>query len=111
MHYPCPRKSAFLTIWKRESIQVGGDAMKKIRKAFLASAVIGATALTTLTPASAWWGRPGPFFWGGVAAAVITGAVVGGAPTMGRTPMLTRAALPCGTAMLGYAAATNAHPA
>ena len=53
--------------------------MKKIRNAFVASAVIGATALTTLRPASAWWGRPGPFFWGGLAAGAITGAVVGSA--------------------------------
>ena len=53
--------------------------MKKIRNAFVAAAVIGATALTTLRPASAWWGRPGPFFGGGLAAGAITGAVVGSA--------------------------------
>jgi len=35
--------------------------------------------LTTLRPASAWWGHPGPFFWGGVAAGAVAGAVVGGA--------------------------------
>jgi hypothetical protein len=56
-----------------------GDAMNKIRNAFVAAVVIGATALTTLRPASAWWGGPGPFFWGGVAAGAVAGAVVGSA--------------------------------
>ena len=56
-----------------------GDAMKKLKNALVAAGVIGATALTTLSPASAWWGRPGPFFWGGVAAGAVTGAIVGSA--------------------------------
>jgi hypothetical protein len=56
-----------------------GDAMNKLRNAVVAAVVIGATALTTLRPASAWWGRPGPFFWGGVAAGAVTGAIVGSA--------------------------------
>jgi hypothetical protein len=46
--------------------------MRKILTALVASALIGATALTTSSPANAGgW----PFFWGGVAA----GAIVGGA--------------------------------
>ena len=53
--------------------------MNKLRNAVVAAVVIGATALTTLRPASAWWGHPGPFFWGGVAAGAVTGAVVGSA--------------------------------
>jgi len=55
--------------------------MNTIRNAVLAAAIIGATALATLSPANAWWGRwgPGPFFWGGVAAGAVTGAVVGSA--------------------------------
>ena len=53
--------------------------MKKIRSAVVAAVVIGVTALTTLRPASAWWGHPGPFFWGGVAAGAVTGAIVGSA--------------------------------
>jgi predicted membrane protein len=59
---------------------------------------------------------------GGVAAGAITGAVVGSAVaaapyyyppyyTMGRTPTLARVAQPCGTAMPGCAAATDAQPA
>jgi hypothetical protein len=49
--------------------------MRKILTALVASALIGATALTTSSPANAWWGWGWPFFWGGVAA----GTVVGGA--------------------------------
>jgi len=47
--------------------------MRKVLTALVASALIGATALATSSPANAWW-VPWPFFWGGVAA----GAIVGG---------------------------------
>jgi MFS family permease len=51
--------------------------MNKIRNAVVAAAIIGATALATLSPANAWWRwGPGPF-WGGVAAGAVAGAVVG----------------------------------
>ena len=52
--------------------------MRQIWNALVAAAIVGATTLATLSPANAWWGRwgPGPF-WGGVAAGVVTGAVVG----------------------------------
>ena len=53
--------------------------MRQIRNALVASVIVGATALATLSPANAWWGRgPGPF-WGGMAAGVVTGAIVGSA--------------------------------
>ncbi|MFZ0150929.1 MAG: hypothetical protein WAM72_21820 [Xanthobacteraceae bacterium] len=53
--------------------------MNKIRNAVIAAAIIGATALATLSPANAWWRwGPGPF-WGGVAAGAVAGAVVGSA--------------------------------
>jgi hypothetical protein len=48
--------------------------MKKFVTALTASAILGATALATSSPANAWWGG-WPFFWGGLAA----GAIVGGA--------------------------------
>ena len=54
--------------------------MRQIRNGLVAAAIVGATAMATLSPANAWrggWG-PGPF-WGGVAAGVVTGAVVGSA--------------------------------
>src|SRR6516165_3519204 len=76
MHASFSRKSASLMVRGRKST---GDAMNKLRNAVVAAVVIGATALTTLRPASAWWGHPGPFFWGGVAAGAVTGAVVGSA--------------------------------
>ena len=59
--------------------------MRPIRNALVAAAIVGATALATLSPANAWWGRwgPGPFFWGGVAAGAVTGAVVGSAIASG----------------------------
>jgi hypothetical protein len=54
--------------------------MNRIRNAVLTAAIIGATAFATLSPANAWWRRgSGPFFWGGVAAGAVTGAVVGSA--------------------------------
>ena len=53
--------------------------MRQIRNGLVASVIVGATALATLSPANAWWGRgPGPF-WGGMAAGVVTGAIVGSA--------------------------------
>jgi hypothetical protein len=76
MHSSFSRKSDFLTV---ESTKSTGDAMNKLRSAVVAAVVIGATALTTLRPASAWWGHPGPFFWGGVAVGAVTGAIVGSA--------------------------------
>jgi hypothetical protein len=48
--------------------------MRKILTTLVASAVIGATALSMSSPANAGFGWGWPFFWGGVAA----GAVVGG---------------------------------
>jgi hypothetical protein len=59
--------------------------MRQIRNAVVAAAIVGATALGTLSPANAWWVRrgPGPFFWGGVAAGAVTGAVVGSAIASG----------------------------
>ena len=55
--------------------------MTQIRNALVAAVIVGATAMATLSPANAWWGRwgPGPFFWGGVAAGAVTGTVVGSA--------------------------------
>ena len=55
--------------------------MRQIRNALVGALMVGATALATLSPANAWWGRrgPGPFFWGGVAAGAVTGAVIGSA--------------------------------
>jgi hypothetical protein len=54
--------------------------MRQIRNTLVAAAIVGATALATLSPANAWGGRwgPGPF-WGGVAAGAVAGAVVGSA--------------------------------
>jgi len=54
--------------------------MRQIRNALVTAAIVGATTLATLSSANAWRGRwgPGPF-WGGVAAGVVTGAVVGSA--------------------------------
>ena len=52
--------------------------MRQIRNGLVAAAIVSATVLAMLSPANAWrggWG-PGPF-WGGVAAGVVTGAVVG----------------------------------
>ena len=49
--------------------------MRKMLTTLVASAVIGATALSMSSPANAGFGWGWPFFWGGVAA----GAVVGGA--------------------------------
>jgi hypothetical protein len=90
--------------------------MRKILAALVASALIGATALTTSSPVNAGWGWP--FFWVGVA----DGAIVGGAlaapyyrpypyyitglamaPTMGQA----MGANPYGMATPGYAAATE----
>jgi hypothetical protein len=52
--------------------------MRQIRNGLVASAIVGATAMATLSPANAGHWGPGPF-WGGVAAGVVTGAVVGNA--------------------------------
>jgi hypothetical protein len=50
--------------------------MRKILTALVASAIVGATTLGTSSAANAGgW----PFFWGGLAAGAITGAVVGSA--------------------------------
>jgi putative effector of murein hydrolase LrgA (UPF0299 family) len=48
MRSPCPRKSAFANLCL---MGYRGDAMKKIRNALVAAAVIGATTLTLLLPA------------------------------------------------------------
>ena len=54
--------------------------MRQIQNVLVTVAIVGATALATLSPANAWWGRWGPHpFWGGVAAGAVAGAVVGSA--------------------------------
>ena len=67
--------------WGAQAHSGRGDGMRQVQNAFVAAAIVGATALATLSPANAWWGRwgPHPFFWGGVAAGAVTGAVVGSA--------------------------------
>src|SRR5262249_61676868 len=76
--------------------------MRQIRNGLVAAAIVGATALATLSPANAWrggWG-PGPF-WGGVAAGGVTGAVVG-------TAIASRAYYPFG--YYGYFATPPPRP-
>ena len=93
--------------------------MRKILTTLVASAVIGATALSMSSPANAGWGWP--FFWGGVAAGAIVGGAlaapyyyIGRTPTTGRATLtgqaITRQAMgadPCGTVTPGYAAASE----
>ena len=87
--------------------------MKNIRNAVIGAAIIGATALATLSPANAWWRwGPGPF-WGGGPAGAVAGAVVGSAVAAAPyyPPYSYYGPRPCGTATPGYAAATKARAA
>jgi hypothetical protein len=51
--------------------------MRQIWNGLVAAVIVGATAMAALSPATGGWGA-GPFF-GGVAAGVVTGAIVGSA--------------------------------
>jgi hypothetical protein len=50
--------------------------MRKVLTAFFAVALVGAASLAVSTDANAQWRRSGPV-WGGVAAGIIGGAVIG----------------------------------